>query len=679
MATVPHPASDDKQRVDPDEIRRALDLLVGTEDHVQLQVFPSSAWTNLEATDRKGQLQWLEQNTPGAVSAHWSLNPIKKLNRPCKSADATGRRWFLVDCDPVRPADSNSTEAELQAARETAEAIHDDLCDLGWPFPVVLCSGNGHHLLWRIDLPNDVQAQATCRAALQVLAGRYDSPAVKIDRTVHNATRLAKVPGTWARKGPHSEERPHRMARLLRVPPALEPVSLEQLEALAAYARPTKSNCRSPFNGTVASADGSGYAKSALQKETDKVRCATPGTRNTALYEAALKLGGFIPTNLLGEQEVIAALEQAGRDAGLSDRETAATVRSGLENGKQNPRTAPDRRPWQSVTPPDQPAGPPPATLSAQDLLALDLPEPKFIVPGLLTEGLAVLAGPPKLGKSWFALDVALAVAAGSQALGFVEVEPGDVLYLALEDSNRRVQDRLRKMLGAERPPPRLHVSTTWPRHHQGGLQHLEKWLDDHDEARLVVIDTWARAKRPSGGKGNVYEQDYETAAEVQRLAIAHGICLLVLHHNRKGGALDPVEAVSGSMGLTGAADCVLVMSRVRGKKDATLFVSGRDVEEAELGACWDALTGRWRVVGSADEVRASAARQGVLNALRKIGRPANPTEVAEALGHKVNAVKKLMWAMAGDGVLSNNNGLYQVAEPILPFTTKRERGEENG
>jgi hypothetical protein len=132
---------------------------------------------------------------------------------------------------------------------------------------------------------------------------------------------------------------------------------------------------------------------------------------------------------------------------------------------------------------------PEPRTLTAVELDAVELPEPRWTVPGLLPEGLSLLGGRPRQGKSWFCLDLAIAVASGGQALGRIPVASGDVLYLALEDTPRSLRSRLRRLLQGRTPCSRLTIANTWPQESDDALPALESWLDRHPQTRLVVID----------------------------------------------------------------------------------------------------------------------------------------------------------------------------------------------
>ena len=184
------------------------------------------------------------------VSAcYYTLNPVdpdllaryqpNKMQRDphlgvTKDKEIIKRTHLLVDCDPIRSADISSSEAEKELAAQTATQIKQFLTARGWPDPIKCDSGNGHHLIYRVDLPNDEESHAVIRNCLTALASRFDTPCVKVDQTVHNASRITKSYGSVARKGPNSPLRPHRRSRMLDGPTETKTVTLELLLALAA-------------------------------------------------------------------------------------------------------------------------------------------------------------------------------------------------------------------------------------------------------------------------------------------------------------------------------------------------------------------------------------------------------------------------------------------------------------
>lgn len=132
--------------------------------------------------------------------------------------DVIARRWLLIDCDPVRDPLVSATDDEKETARIMADGIAVYLREAGWPAPIRGDSGNGYHLFYRVDLPNDEASKVLVSRILNALGERFDTPACKVDRKVFNASRIVKLPATLARKGDDRPERPHRRSRLLEVP-----------------------------------------------------------------------------------------------------------------------------------------------------------------------------------------------------------------------------------------------------------------------------------------------------------------------------------------------------------------------------------------------------------------------------------------------------------------------------
>jgi len=232
---------------------------------------------------------------------------------------------------------------------------------------------------------------------------------------------------------------------------------------------------------------------------------------------------------------------------------------------------------------------------TADLLLATTLPEPRWAVPGLLPAGLSVLAGAPKIGKSWLLLDICLRVAMGSKVLGACDVEPGPTLYLALEDTARRLQERARRLLRDEPAPSTAHLHTSWPRMGEGGADLLRDHLAAYPDTRVVAVDVLSRVRDLTKGNQQQYEADYEAMTTFKRLADAYGVAVLVNHHDKKAKEKDWLSNVSGTRGVTGAADAVMLLSKERGRADGVLSITGRDVEEARHALTFD--TGQWQLL----------------------------------------------------------------------------------
>lgn len=291
---------------------------------------------------------------------------------------------------------------------------------------------------------------------------------------------------------------------------------------------------------------------------------------------------------------------------------------------------------------------------SAANLMERKLPPLRWAVPDILPEGVSILAGKPKIGKSWIALDLCLSIAQGGQAFNVQNVERGNALYLALEDNDRRLQRRIKKWLGGDGRPsyvPDFDYAIEWPRMGEGCEEKLRGWLEANPNARLVVIDTLKKVRPMAGANRSMYDVDYEALEPLLPLAAEFGVSILVLHHTRKMGSDDPLELVSGSFGTTGGVDGVLVMQRQRGKPDGELYVDGRDVEDSqEYAIRWDDGFGCWVLKGNAADFRRSEERRAVLGYLEKQGDPKGVTDIADHLEKKSDTVRRLVKKMADQG-----------------------------
>lgn len=302
---------------------------------------------------------------------------------------------------------------------------------------------------------------------------------------------------------------------------------------------------------------------------------------------------------------------------------------------------------------------------TAPELMAAEFAEPRWAVSGIIPEGLTLLAGKPKIGKSWLTVALSVAVATGGVFLG-EHVEAGDALLLALEDSPRRLQGRLGMILDGAPPPRRLTIWTETERLDDGGLDALGEWLEDHPDARLVVIDTWARLEpeRNAGMRG-AYRTDYDPLAKLQDLALDAGVTIVVVwHFNKSHDTDDWLERLSGTTGMTAAADAVLGLIRGRGDADAYLKGTGRDFEDFDLALRFNPSQGLWIMSGTGETARMSATRRVLYKALEDNG-ASTPKQVAEITDVPHESVKKTLRRMAHDGDLVSDGGVYDIPAPV--------------
>ena len=211
-----------------------------------------------------------------------------------------------------------------------------------------------------------------------------------------------------------------------------------------------------------------------------------------------------------------------------------------------------------------------------------DFPPLRYAIPGVIPEGLTLNVGAPKIGKSWLVLTFALAKASGGIALNSIRVEPSPVLYLALEDGDRRMQSRCRILLEGEPIPAALDYLT---RVDAGRvIETIAAWLARHPgEAPFVILDTLGKVMPPAVTGESAYQRDYRIASALKQLADAEpGSSVLINHHDRKASADDFIDSVSGTHGLAGAADTTIVLVRGRNDSAGLIKITGRDVPEGE-------------------------------------------------------------------------------------------------
>lgn len=373
------PAESKKTRPEKDALLSWLKVLVGDAPRGLVELRAGGV-TRHNSTARHTESSIFASDEPGLkklaaearelsrrCEAVWTtLNPIasKHVVGSGSASDhwISSRRWFLVDCDPVRPAGTSSTDAEKAAALARAKQVRDYLRSEGWPDPVLADSGNGYHLLYRIDLPADDVFERrdgntvklsngptteVIRKTLQHLADRFDDDQVKVDRSVYNASRVCKLYGTWTRKGEDSPDRPHRLSALVEVPSKLQAVGIEWFVHLANQvdtkkAPGTNGNGKPRKRGLVARDLGddpvTAYSNAALVEELNKLASAGEGHRNHQLFKSAAALYQLVAAGSLDEHDVRSGLEATARQIGLGDDEARKTIDSARRAGSATPR-----------------------------------------------------------------------------------------------------------------------------------------------------------------------------------------------------------------------------------------------------------------------------------------------------------------------------------------------------
>lgn len=287
---------------------------------------------------------------------------------------------------------------------------------------------------------------------------------------------------------------------------------------------------------------------------------------------------------------------------------------------------------------------------TAAELLAEPFPEPSWVVPGLLPQGLTLLLGAPALGKTALALSFALTASGGEPSLGTASAAPGAVLYVALEDSPSHLQSRLQTMLRGGAPPTALEFWTDCPTLDAGGLRGLAAWAAQRPNPRLIVVDTVAGVTPPAFARLLPEDRDGATLAAFALLARRLRVALLVLHHLRLGRREAIARVLSGRSHLSRAVDAVLVLEQSRGDQPAVLHVGGPGVPASRHALAWDRAARTWVVPGPAPAAPLSVTRQVIVAALRAAPAPLRPRDIAAATGLNPVTVRGHLRKMARAG-----------------------------
>ena len=236
-------------------------------------------------------------------------------------------------------------------------------------------------------------------------------------------------------------------------------------------------------------------------------------------------------------------------------------------------------------------------SIDGDTLLDLDLPATKFVIKDLLPQGLAIIGGSPKVGKSWLMLDWCVRIAKGEKIWNF-PVTQGTTLYVSLEDTASRLQERL---LSVTDEAPNVFFTTFSFKIGEGLEEQIKNFVAEHPDTVLIVIDTFQMIRNT--GSEVSYASDYNEVEVIKKLAEELKITILLVHHLRKQGDRDPFNMLSGTNGLAGGVDTMFVLDKSkRCSTNATLYCSGRDIEDREIELSFDKDSCTWNSVSDSSD-----------------------------------------------------------------------------
>ena len=670
--------------IDSDEVRKAIRILQAQGKVFEVRVIGSSGrkeilsgyfrdadtlLQNFEKIDVRNRNIYItlgevkEECFSRSQSEHFERNPNTTSDQEIKSY-----RWLFVDLDPVRSTGISSSNAELAKAKDLAKEVCDYLAGMGFSEPVKALSGNGYHLLYKISVANDSAGRTLIEKCLKSLSALFDTDAVKIDTTNSNPSRICKLHGTLAQKGTSTKDRPHRMSRIISAPEYIESTSVETLQKLAADLSGEIPE-RLPHKGNVnvqrtfdllnfMSENGMTYREGSndqskiyfldecpfdpSHKNGDArifqyrdgaiaFKCHHNSCHSYKWQDVRLKYDPTAYDRSRNEQD------DEKIDAGWKEHKR----QQGIERANTNNKTEKVFRKLKNAT----------------ALMEKDIPEPVVYVGvgdelPLLVEGTCILSAKPKLGKSWFALALCIAVAKGEDFLGY-HTKQCSTLYLDLETSEALQQKRLRKMLQGEKPPEKFYLDTETDSLENGFVDQIEYYLKEDPDIGVVVIDVFQIIRSVSKNtKETEYEHAYRDITPLNELAQKYHISIILVCHDRKAvDADDPFANILGSTGLQGAATQMIVMFKKQKDDPIHISVKGKTIDGLpDLNV--ELENAKWKIVDAMDsadreraklleEFRSSSIRQAVLEIARRnvIWKGRCSSLVNEATGYGVPVV----------------------------------------
>lgn len=664
---------------------------------------------------------------------YFTLNPIKDellaIGRrsgytPITNESIASRQWLPIDIDAHRldeadqrltgeTAKCSSTDAERTSAWNMLCSCRE-LCDgAGCTGAVVGDSGNGWHLCYPVDMLNDEASYATVAGVLAGLQTKCATDGAEVDQKPKDARRIWKMYGTLARKGEATDARPHRFARLVEGEPWNEVVAGSNNAALVRLLAAWR--LQDEVRGKRRAEAPDAYTNACRYLRTCEPAVMGNDGSKRLMWAARVAVYGFdlgvdrgmqavkevydpICSPPWSDKEILHKCQDADtkpfRDSrGWLLREEVhrnGTTHTATVNSKNPGKKTPPSL-WR-VTFDDEvlAEGEPSQVLDGVTIETVQqvrhfemrtigslrnkhFPEPNWIVPGIMSEGLNILAGAPKMGKSILALNIALTVAGGGLALGNIPVQPANVLYISLEDKQRRVKARAAKMMQSQAIDRKFHdnidrnltIVTDWPRQDQGGLEMAEIWCRRVEHPGLIIIDVWNRFAPRQDSRRSNYSQDSDDLGAVKTFSDKRSLASFVVHHTRKPGAgkedRDYVIEVSGTSGITGAADGIMVLLRARQEDQARFHVVGRDVEEREFVLEFDADTLTWKSVGTAAEHLRGEVQQAIIRFLRTRGEVgASCPEIADGIHQKQDSVRQALNRMLTERIIRKRGNIWR-------------------
>lgn len=505
--------------------------------------------------------------------------------------EVTAYEWLFIDLDPSRPAGISSNEEEFEKAKELAEKVKYELVWKGFHEPVEAISGNGYHLLFKVNLQKNEENIQKVKDFLNKLSEEFSDEFVKIDVTNYNPSRICKLHGTLAQKGANTKERPYRFSKIIHVPESLQEVTAKMLDRYIGK-QEEKANCQP--KPTSQQFDLEDF----MQKNGITYRTGT--ATDSVMY--MLDECPFDSSHRNGDAKIFHYTNGAisfkchhnscaGRkwedvrklfDPTAYDHQYDTHIEDGYKKHKEEKQ---EDIPLPSKK---QKLFPKLSDMRATELIKKDLKPLKIFVGvdsdlPFLVEGTCIVSARAKTGKSWFIQDMLIAIANGTDFLGF-KTRQASVLHMNFESGDELEQSRLKKSIdtGGRIIPDCYYRTNQIPdRIGNGFCEMLEDFLVQDPNLGVIVVDVFQMIRSPRiSQKESDYEYAYRDIAPLNEFCKKHHVSIILVTHDRKGmNPEDPFENILGSTGLQAAVSQMIVLYRLKKTDPLRISVKGKTID----------------------------------------------------------------------------------------------------
>lgn len=297
----------------------------------------------------------------------------------------------------------------------------------------------------------------------------------------------------------------------------------------------------------------------------------------------------------------------------------------------------------------------------------------KWLVQDIVPEGLSILGGKPKTGKTFLALNMAISIASGTKTLGgYFNTGKTGVAYFSIDENDRSMNDKIKNIKDFQNNsiPKNFKLVFSVNKISEGGYEQINEYLDRNPNIQFIVIDTLGRIRKPNR-RGNAYEMDVESIGQIHDICKNKGVSILLLHHLKKGINEDYIENLSGSMGIAGTVDTIMVLDRGRSENEGTLKVTGRLIkEEKDLAIKFNKDLCSWEIKGNSYLYSQTKERKEIIDLFLQNNTLMSNKDLKVELNKSYDSIRQLTNKLCKEGILVKNNNFYALSTKLLNTDT---------